>query len=98
MSSENQEHKKETADTAFEKESGAEMKEAEPARAEAGRAAERENEEFKRPEESLAQDRRKVSELATNLQYLQADFENYRKRMDRRMRDVEEKATFQLVN
>jgi molecular chaperone GrpE len=97
MSSEDQEHKKETADAVIEEESVAEMKEAEPTKAEVGRAAERENEEFKEPEVSLAQDRRKVSELATNLQYLQADFENYRKRTDRRMREVEEKATSQLV-
>jgi molecular chaperone GrpE len=97
MSSEDQEHKKETADAAIKKQSGAEMAEAEPLKVEAGREAEREKEEFKRLEGSLVQEKRKVSELATNLQYLQADFENYRKRMDRRMREVEEKAASQLV-
>jgi molecular chaperone GrpE len=38
----------------------------------------------------LQQERRRNEELSTKLKYLQADFENYRKRTEREMQEVEE--------
>jgi len=40
---------------------------------------------------------RKNDQLATSLKYLQADFENYRKRMEKEMKDVQDFATLKLV-
>jgi len=48
-------------------------------------------------EKSLEDERRRNEELLTNLRYLQADFENYRKRIDREIRDLEEFSTVGLV-
>jgi molecular chaperone GrpE len=58
---------------------------------------EKENESKRRTEEAggelkeqLASERKKAEEHLTRLKYLQADFENYRKRMDKEMKEVEE--------
>lgn len=59
---------------------------------EAGAEKEREDDKSE-----LLAERRRASELARNLQYLQADFENYRKRMDRRVKEAEETANARLV-
>lgn len=52
------------------------------------------------PEEQaklLEEAERKNEQLATSLKYLQADFENYRKRTEKEMKDVEDFATSKLV-
>jgi hypothetical protein len=41
-------------------------------------------------EELLQQERRRSEELLTRMKYLQADFENYRKRVEKEMQDAEE--------
>ena len=45
----------------------------------------------------LVEERRRSDVLSTNLKYLQADFENYRKRMDKEMKDAQDFATMKLV-
>jgi molecular chaperone GrpE len=47
--------------------------------------------------ELLDEERQRSEELSKNLEYLQADFENYRKRVDRQINDVEQFATRSLV-
>ncbi len=47
--------------------------------------------------DSLIQEKRRSDELLTRLKYLQADFENYRKRTDKELRDREESALSGLV-
>jgi molecular chaperone GrpE len=47
--------------------------------------------------ELLDEERRRSEELSKNLKYLQADFENYRKRVDRQIKDDEQFATRSLV-
>jgi molecular chaperone GrpE len=46
---------------------------------------------------AIAEERRRSEALGTNLKYLQADFENYRKRTDKEMKDVQDFATMKLV-
>jgi molecular chaperone GrpE len=48
-------------------------------------------------ERTLEEERKRNEEYLTNLRYLQADFENYRKRMDREIRELEEFSTLGLV-
>jgi molecular chaperone GrpE len=50
-----------------------------------------------RLEKSLDEERKRNDELLTNLRYLQADFENYRKRVDRDIRELEDFSTLGLV-
>jgi molecular chaperone GrpE len=50
-----------------------------------------------KPGELLEQERKRNEELITKMKYLQADFENYRKRMEKEMRDVEELSVSGLV-
>jgi len=45
----------------------------------------------------LAEEKKKNGELLTRLMYTQADFENYRKRMDKEMKDAGESLTKGLV-
>ncbi len=45
----------------------------------------------------LAEEKRRSEELLTRLKYLQADFENYRKRVEKEIKDVEEYSTRSLV-
>jgi len=45
----------------------------------------------------LADEKKKNGELLTRLMYTQADFENYRKRMDKEMKDAGESLTKSLV-
>ena len=47
---------------------------------------------------SLESEKRRNEELLTRLRYLQADFENYRKRADREMQEVEERSVQGLVS
>jgi molecular chaperone GrpE len=47
--------------------------------------------------QELAQERKKNEELLTRLMYTQADFENYRKRVDKEMKDAGESLTKGLV-
>jgi molecular chaperone GrpE len=54
-------------------------------------------EDLARLEKSLDAERKRNEELITNLRYLQADFENYRKRVDREIRELEEFSTLGLV-
>jgi molecular chaperone GrpE len=49
-------------------------------------------------EELLSLERKRYEELAIRMKYLQADFENYQKRMDREMQQVEERSVVGLVN
>ncbi|MDV3244667.1 MAG: nucleotide exchange factor GrpE [Nitrososphaerales archaeon] len=48
-------------------------------------------------EERLEQERQRGEELVTKMRYLQADFENYRKRMDKEMRDIQDLSVRSLV-
>jgi len=47
--------------------------------------------------QELAKEKKKNEELLTRLMYTQADFENYRKRMDKEMKDAGESMTKGLV-
>ena len=49
-------------------------------------------------EELLDLEKKRYDELVNRMKYLQADFENYQKRMDREMQQVEERSVFGLVN
>ncbi len=49
-------------------------------------------------EEELAAERKKNQELLTRLKYMQADLENYRKRVDREMREAGESSLRSLVS
>jgi molecular chaperone GrpE len=46
---------------------------------------------------TLEEERKRNEEYLTSLRYLQADFENYRKRVDREIRELEEFSTLGLV-
>ena len=48
-------------------------------------------------ETHLEDERKRNEELLTSLRYLQADFENYRKRVDREIRELEEFSTLGLM-
>lgn len=48
--------------------------------------------------ERLDVERKRYEELASRMKYLQADFENYQKRVDREMQQVEERSVLGLVN
>lgn len=48
-------------------------------------------------EKTLEEERKRNEDLLSNLKYLQADFENYRKRVDREIRDLEEFSTLGLI-
>jgi molecular chaperone GrpE len=50
-----------------------------------------------RLEKTLEEERKRNEEYLTSLRYLQADFENYRKRVDREIRELEEFSTLGLV-
>lgn len=50
-----------------------------------------------RAEELLGQERKRNEELLTRMKYLQADFENYRKRVEKEMQAVEERSLRGLV-
>ncbi len=54
-------------------------------------------EDLSKLEKSLEEERKRNEELLTSLRYLQADFENYRKRVDREIRELEEFSTLGLV-
>ncbi len=54
-------------------------------------------EDMARLEKTLEEERKRNEELLTSLRYLQADFENYRKRVDREIRELEEFSTLGLV-
>jgi len=49
-------------------------------------------------EDLLEQEKKRSEELLNRMKYLQADFENYRKRTEREMQEVEERAVLGLVN
>jgi molecular chaperone GrpE len=49
-------------------------------------------------EDILAQEKKRYEELLNRMKYLQADFENYQKRMDREMQLVEERAVLGVVS
>jgi len=48
-------------------------------------------------EKTIDEERKRNEEYLTNLRYLQADFENYRKRVDREIRELEEYSTIGLL-
>jgi molecular chaperone GrpE len=48
-------------------------------------------------ERNLEEERRRNEEYLTSLRYLQADFENYRKRIEREMGELEEFSTLGLI-
>jgi molecular chaperone GrpE len=54
-------------------------------------------EKEQKTEELLEQERRRSEELLSKMKYLQADFENYRKRMEKEIQDVEEHSLRGLV-
>jgi molecular chaperone GrpE len=54
-------------------------------------------EDLSNMEKTLEDERKRNEEYLTNLRYLQADFENYRKRVEREIRDLEEFSTLGLV-
>jgi len=49
-------------------------------------------------QEQLDAEKKRHEELASRMKYLQADFENYRKRADREMQEVEERSVQGLVS
>lgn len=51
-----------------------------------------------RPEEVLDQEKKRYEDLVSRMKYLQADFENYRKRTEREMQEVEERSVQGLVS
>ncbi len=53
--------------------------------------------DLKKLEKTLQDERRRNEEILTSFKYLQADFENYRKRVDREIRELEEFSTVGLV-
>jgi len=75
----------------------AKLMEEEP-RSALSRDIERMQAELDRITNQLGEERKKSGDYLTNLKYLQADFENYRKRMDREFREVEEFSTSGLVS
>jgi molecular chaperone GrpE len=48
-------------------------------------------------EKTIEEERKRNEEYLTSLRYLQADFENYRKRVDREIRELEEFSTLGIV-
>ena len=58
---------------------------------------ERVQEEVDRLLDLLQQERKKSDDYLNNLKFLQADFENYRKRTDREVREIEEFSTAGLI-
>jgi molecular chaperone GrpE len=54
-------------------------------------------EDLGRLEKTLEEERKRNEEYLSSLRYLQADFENYRKRVDREIRELEEFSTLGLV-
>jgi len=48
-------------------------------------------------EKTLDEERKRNEEYLTSLRYLQADFENYRKRIDREIRELEQFSTLGMV-
>lgn len=54
-------------------------------------------EDLAKLEKTLEEERKRNEEYLTSLRYLQADFENYRKRVDREIRELEEFSTLGLV-
>jgi molecular chaperone GrpE len=62
-----------------------------------GEEIQRMQEEVDRLLDLLQQERKKSDDYLNNLKFLQADFENYRKRTDREVRDIEEFSTAGLV-
>ncbi len=54
-------------------------------------------EDLAKLEKTLEDERKRNEEYLTSLRYLQADFENYRKRVDREIRELEEFSTLGLV-
>src|SRR5271169_4593326 len=54
-------------------------------------------EDLARLEKTLEDERKRNEEYLTSLRYLQADFENYRKRVEREMGELEEFSTLGLV-
>ncbi len=53
--------------------------------------------DLERLEKTLEDERKRNEEYLNSLRYLQADFENYRKRVDREIRELEEFSTLGLV-
>jgi molecular chaperone GrpE len=53
--------------------------------------------DFAKLEMNLEEERKRNEEYLTSLRYLQADFENYRKRVEREMGELEEFSTLGLV-
>jgi molecular chaperone GrpE len=58
---------------------------------------EKQSEAERNLEELLEQERKRSEDLVNRMKYLQADFENYRKRTEREMQQVEERAVLGLV-
>lgn len=53
--------------------------------------------ELKRLHEMLESEKKRSEDVLTKLKYLQADFENYRKRIDREIQEIEEFSMAKLV-
>ena len=62
-----------------------------------GEEIQRMQEEVDRLLDLLQQERKKSDDYLNNLKFIQADFENYRKRADREVREIEEFSTAALV-
>jgi molecular chaperone GrpE len=54
-------------------------------------------EDLAKLEKTVEEERKRNEEYLSSLRYLQADFENYRKRVDREIRELEEFSTLGLV-
>lgn len=53
--------------------------------------------DFDRAQRLMEEEKRRSEDYLSQLRYLQADFENYRKRVDRNMRDLEDFSTSALI-
>ena len=53
--------------------------------------------ELKRLKQYIEDEKRRNEEITVKLKYLQADFENYRKRIDREIKEIEEFSNYNLI-
>lgn len=53
--------------------------------------------ELKRLQQGIEEEKKRNEEMLTKLKYLQADFENYRRRIDREIKEIEEFSNYNLV-
>jgi len=53
--------------------------------------------ELKKLQQYIEEEKKRNEEITVKLKYLQADFENYRKRIDREIKEIEEFSNYNLI-